>query len=560
MRKCVSIFISLFLAGLGVIPAQVDTTRFAELDSRLERYFRTLEAQDAEVKMAECDLLVSSTEDSLLRQRVALKAYGHYLDSPLMGDDAVAVHLVDTWFAPGKVRMKSEVDLLNANVFALFNRQSLIGCEAPELLMCDPEGSLVKVGGASDRLRVLFFFDTDCAKCRLETILLKRLLEEKDWPIDFFAIYSGSDRAAWDKWRASSFDLKTSALRLSHLWDPELTSDFQMKYGVVQTPRLFLLGRDGRIVGRGLDSQALETLVELDLREREPVYGDPASMELLDKLFSFYEPVKAGNVLEVAAMLEARTLPQGDTLAFKSLEGSLLHYLSSKRGEQWCEGTLSFINEYVFSRPGLWASQSDSLQIVGLASLMSELLSRPPLGSRIPKTSYPGWNRLRRRGGLLVFHTSGCKLCEAQLAAAEEAGLRYLAVNIDEILAEEALAPGRIEGSGEAASRLERTEEAFAEKVVEDQGLASGRVDGVGEAATSAEKSEEAFVSKKSLRGLDKMPAHIETAGVRTVPSKETDKKLSQTLFDTFDLSSLPFIIEVSRRGIVKRKYLSLTD
>ena len=117
--------------------AQVDSTRLAELDKRLDKYFQILEPENVDVKSRECDLLIDSAKDSLLRQHIALKAYEHYLNSTLMGDEGVAVHLTDTWFASGRVSMGGEEVLFNARIFADFNRQSLLG--KPASSVCDGE-------------------------------------------------------------------------------------------------------------------------------------------------------------------------------------------------------------------------------------------------------------------------------------------------------------------------------------------------------------------------------------------------------------------------------------
>ena len=45
---------------------------------------------------------------------------------------------------------------------------------------------------------------------------------------------------------------------VTNLWDPSLNSDFQRKYGVLKTPQMFLIGKDGVILGRKLDVPALE--------------------------------------------------------------------------------------------------------------------------------------------------------------------------------------------------------------------------------------------------------------------------------------------------------------
>lgn len=530
--------------------AQVDSTRLAELDKRLDKYFQILEPENVDVKSRECDLLIDSAKDSLLRQHIALKAYEHYLNSTLMGDEGVAVHLTDTWFASGRVSMGGEEVLFNARIFADFNRQSLLGKPASSFAMESFEGDSVLFGGRSDRYRVLLFYDTDCAKCKLELMRLRPLLDSRDWPVDLYAVYTGCDKESWGRWLSERMNINAPRTRIFNLWDPEIKSDYQMKYGVLQTPRMFLVDRSGTIIGRGMDTGALDRLLGIVLSREDYEYGGSASAVLMDKLFMSYEdsarsvPLSerpsADRILSIAKTLEDRTLAQGDTIFFKHLEGDLLYWLTSRRDELSKEGALPFINEYILSRPGIWNTQDDTLKVVGLARMMKDLLSRTPVGSKLPKakdlisksssaesqsntTVWPDriqeqdevnnrnqasdrsleqvdvsdkahgdhtliqprndanalflhdwtrkWNRLRRKGGYIVFHTEGCPVCKAELSAADSLGLRTLDVNVDEIMV--------------------------------------------------------------------------------------TNPALAKSLLDTFDLSSMPLILQVGRHGIILRRYLS---
>ena len=71
-----------------------------------------------------------------------------------------------------------------------------------------------------------------------------------------------------------------------NLWDPSMEADFQMKYGLVKTPRIFLVAPDGVILGRGLDVPALETLLEGIFSVKGLTYGGPDSEALYDGIFS----------------------------------------------------------------------------------------------------------------------------------------------------------------------------------------------------------------------------------------------------------------------------------
>ena len=263
-RIVVSIVSLLLLFSVSGAAQQLDSAKREALEAKLAEYFEALKYESLDVQKEEADFLIESTSDSLVRQFVACTVYDHFIDSPVMGSEAVAVHVYDRWFAPGKVKMSNDMDLLNARIFADFNRQSLIGEKAPELVVESLDGSQVELFTEADksgRYIVLFFYDADCAKCKLESIMLSNVLETEDFPIDFVAIYAGDNRQKWDSYVEDRLSFEVSRTKVLHLWDPTLDSDFQRKYGVLQTPRMFLVRPDGGIIGRGLDTQALSMML-----------------------------------------------------------------------------------------------------------------------------------------------------------------------------------------------------------------------------------------------------------------------------------------------------------
>lgn len=471
MKRLAATFLLLYLCVFHAV-AQVDSARLAQLDARLGEYFTLLEREPSEVKIQECDVLIEAAEDPAIRQAIAQKVYDHYRNSTLMGDEAVAIHVTDTWFASGKVPMRSESELFEAKMFAEFNRRSLIGEKAPRIALSGPYGETVTI--PVEGYSVLYFYDTDCAKCKLETATLRSLLNDKDYPLTVYAIYVGTNEERWTQWR-NTFDLDTEETEVVHLWDPDTTADLQFTYGVVQTPKMFLVDPEGVIVGRGLDTEALEQLLGILLDDGEYDYGNDASAALFDKLFSTYGPkVTAADVADVASLLKGRTLDLGDTLNFKHLEGDLLYYIAGKREEGFREGAATLVNDYILSRPDIWNNEEDSLMVVGMAEMLDGLLSKTPVGSTIPKMGIKGWNKFRKQGGYIFFHAEGCPICEAEMELADSLGIKYFSVNMDAL--------------------------------------------------------------------EDKSP------------------RKARKLLDTFDLSSLPFVIQIGKGGIVERRYASLTD
>ena len=259
MKRLALIALSLLLS-LSPLLAQEDSLyRYEGLDSLLTQFYGALERESLEAKCDEFDTLISSCRDSLTRQHVTLRIFDHYRHARVMGEEAVAIHIYDTWLATGLVRTATDIELMDAQIFADFNRHSLIGMIAPKVRLLKPCGGSRTVP-EDGRVAVLFFYDTSCAKCRLESQVLPSVLAQVDFPMNFYAVYVGSDRKDWKAFR-KSFKIHNRRVKLVHLWDPEMDSDYQRLYGVTGTPRMFVVYKDGEILGRRLEVTNLQEII-----------------------------------------------------------------------------------------------------------------------------------------------------------------------------------------------------------------------------------------------------------------------------------------------------------
>ena len=473
---------------------QRDTAVLNALSAKLLEYFEAMKYESVQVQKGECDFLIENTSDSLLRSYVARTIYDHFAASPVMGSEAVAIHVYDRWYKPGLVKMDSDMELLGAQVFAEFNRLSQIGCPAPELSMEAMDGSYTELFVPSDRhdrFRILYFYDTECSNCKVQSILLSNLLATESFPVEFYAIYTGDNRESWMKYISERFDISQTSAKIVHLWDPEILSDFQRKYGILQTPRMFLVAPDGVIVGRGLDVYALSQMLHQRFDPVDLEYGSKEAADLFDGIFA-NTPVKASDITAVADQIAVSTLPHGDTLMFRQMTGDLLYYLSTRSGEGFKEGLGYLIDTYIHNNK-VWNSPDDSLKIVGFAAIMDDLLSKAKSGTHVADIRVPGLRitsrgekyykgSLRKLGAdrnIIVFYTEGCHVCDAEKQAARELvasdkSVSVLLVNVDEIM--------------------------------------------------------------------------------------RTDPSLASKLFDRFDLSSLPYLVEMDHKGLIMRRYFSLCE
>ena len=448
----ISVFFVFALQQAGA--QQLDSLTRAQLSKQLEEYFAAIEKSGPAVQIEESDFLIGMPTDSLVRQFVAVNVYDHYLNSPVMGSETVAIHVLDEWFFSGKVKMYNDIDLLNAKIYADFNRQSLIGSKAPQLTLLtrndEPRDLFCEAPGA---YKILYFYDAGCAKCKYETPRLVSLLAEGGYPVELIAVYVGDSTQAWDDYVAKYFSADQSGdTQISHLWDPKVDSDFQRKYGVLQTPRMLLIAPDGTIIGRGLDTSALAQLLEQELSVPEFQYGSPESEQLFDKLLgpnpTFVE------ISEIADMLAAATLDKGDVNMFKQLAGDYLYYLAPKTKQDYRYGLNQFVVKYILERPDIWNTEDDSLKIVGFAQIMHDLITKTPIGKKIPAIRVKGTllssgkekvkkmklSKLKGMDNVIIFHTTGCPICAAEIAEARRLSdaydrINFFLVNIDEVMA-----------------------------------------------------------------------------------------------------------------------------
>jgi len=452
MRHLLLIFIlSLAVFSAKASPAVLDSTSKAAVDAKLAEYVAAIASQPTDVKIQEVDFMVNACKTSELRDYVAVKLYSHYLNSKVMGDEAVAIHLTDSVFVPGKAKFADEMDLMNARVYAEFNRNSLIGAQAPEIVLESPDGTKKNLQKKfSYRYQVYYFYDPDCATCKIETPSLVYLLNKGNYPIDLYAINTMDDRAAWEEYMPK-FAVEAPQTKVYHLWDPDVESDFQRLYGVLQTPALFFISPSGVILGRKLDSVALGELLQYYCPNLD--YGGDS--EKYETIFSALDGASASDYVEAVKYMASRTETMPSL--YRQTVGDLLYFMGGKSGEGMQAAKTYLVDSLILGRPDMWYSADDSLKVVGLASLNHDLLSRAAVGSQIAdlrlngtllkkgcfgKLKYrEGTYSLRNLGGsynFIMFYTEDCPNCKSEKAAAaklvqQNPKYRVLMVDVDKL-------------------------------------------------------------------------------------------------------------------------------
>lgn len=259
-RFFIALSLVLTLGFSGLACAQVDSLSLAKLDAMLDNYYEAMVFEDVSVKEGECDFLIESCKDSLVRREVAYAILEHYMDPPLMGEEAVAIYIYEKWFASGKVTIPDSWDAFQAELFYRTNKACQLDMPAPVLKVTSDKGVMQNVPGSGPA--VIYFYDIHCSKCRLLTAVLTSQLLKVKFPLTLYAFYAGDDYEGWLAYR-DKFKIDNPNITLEHVWDQDMSSDYVTNYGVTTTPKLYFIDENKIIRGRRLEGDSLGQILSI---------------------------------------------------------------------------------------------------------------------------------------------------------------------------------------------------------------------------------------------------------------------------------------------------------
>jgi len=186
----------------------------------------------------------------------------HYESSKIMGQDAVFVHLVFTYFITGQTPWIEEVQLSKIINKAMRISPNLIGAKAPYLQMPDNEGMEQDLYKINAPFTVIFFYDPDCGHCKEEAPKVRDVVKKyADKGVKVYAVCTEFDAEIWKE-----FIVEQEIENWVNVIDLDNKSNFRGKYNVLGTPRLFVLDEKKKIIAKQIDSKALGEILENEFK------------------------------------------------------------------------------------------------------------------------------------------------------------------------------------------------------------------------------------------------------------------------------------------------------
>ena len=321
-----------------------------QLFSSATEYLKALEGSGISNIKKGVDELILSIEDIEQQSKVAALCFEYYYNSNVMGNEAVALHIADNYFLNKKLQWTDNEGFMMLQLFADFNRESMIGNLAPELILYNNfggENSTYALETKPYGIKIIYFYDVNCTSCKSETPKLVEFLKEYPYnDLTFYAIYTQSDKEEWDEYIELHFsEIDNPKVDIVHLWDPEVESEFHKMYGVFTTPALFAIDNSNTIIGRKLNGDVIEDIINISHLSSAENYI------FFEELFKNIDNEQ--DILSVINSLEV--ISQEDEGAFRAIFFDLYHFLKDSETDLLREAAYYLSQKYILSDEDFWS-------------------------------------------------------------------------------------------------------------------------------------------------------------------------------------------------------------
>ena len=243
---------------------------------KLEKYFREVvsPAPDSTIKEADYLLLLARSSPEMYKFLLNWLT-DEYINPKYMGQDAVFVHLFEKYHSKGLSNWLNEKQLTTISNRAYMLMSNLIGEAAANLDLLTPSGEKAPLYGVSSPYTVVIFWDPTCGHCQTELPIMDSMYNAK-WKKDGVKIYAVlTETKEKEKW--------TDFIKTHHLenWINVYQSEAQKKadevakrpsykqlYDVIQTPTIFLLDADKRIIAKKLNLEQIDDMIQAKIKSQ----------------------------------------------------------------------------------------------------------------------------------------------------------------------------------------------------------------------------------------------------------------------------------------------------
>ncbi|MEO9071129.1 MAG: redoxin domain-containing protein [Ginsengibacter sp.] len=243
---------------------------------KIEQYFRNVLPQAPDSIIKESDYLLLLARSSPEMYKFLLNwLTDEYIYPKYMGQDAVFVHLFEKYHSKGVSNWLNEKQLTTISNRAYMLMSNLIGEQAANLEMVDSTGKEKPLYNIKSDYIVICFWDPTCGHCRVQVPRLDSIYKAK-WKNEGVKMYGVlTETKDKDQW--------VQFIKEHHMgnWINVYETDAQKKnveaakkpsykqlYDVIETPTLYLLDKDKKIIAKKLTLDQIDDLLQVKIKNQ----------------------------------------------------------------------------------------------------------------------------------------------------------------------------------------------------------------------------------------------------------------------------------------------------
>src|ERR1700754_32529 len=242
-------------------------------EPRLDKYFRDLVPPEADSIEKEADMmLLQARGGKPLFQYLLVYFVQKYVNPEYMGQDAVFVHLFEKYINTGEAEFFTEKyrQFLNNRAYSLM--ANLIGQPAANLEMLDSAGTPRPLYDVQAPFIVICFWDATCSHCKEIVPKVDSIFQAK-WKREGVKVYGVMVDGSKEAWL--QFIKDHNLIDWIHVYETKELQEatekagqasYRQLYDVYQTPILYLLDKDKRIIAKKLSYQQLDEVINLKMQ------------------------------------------------------------------------------------------------------------------------------------------------------------------------------------------------------------------------------------------------------------------------------------------------------
>lgn len=264
-------FKSHFWDGVSFDDERLIRTPFFE--PKLNRYYRDLVPPSPDSIIREVDRMILYARPSNEMYKFMMVHFVQkYINPEYMGQDAVFVHLFEKYINSGQTDFFTEQykDFMTRRAYSMM--ANLIGRPAADLDMVDSLDKPRNLFSVQSDLTVVCFWDPTCSHCKEVVPKLDSVFKTK-WKnqgVSIYGVMTDGGKPNWIQFIKDHrmndwihvYELPSTAAKIS----AENKPSYKQLYDVYQTPLLYLLDKDKRIIAKKLSLEQLDEVIQLKLK------------------------------------------------------------------------------------------------------------------------------------------------------------------------------------------------------------------------------------------------------------------------------------------------------